>query len=211
MSVEPIVVGVVLHEQGGTQRRVYFPRSGVLSVVTPLEDSGGIETATIGNEGMVGIQAFLGGGTTANARVVGQVPGTMIVVGADAFRAHANGDGKLRTIMLAYTQALFTQISQAVACNAAHEIQHRTAKWLLETHDRAGGSDTFILTQEFLAQMLGVTRPSVSVAARTLQQAGLIQYRRGEITVIDRAALEEAACECYAVVRREYERLLGPA
>jgi CRP-like cAMP-binding protein len=133
----------------------------------------------------------------------------MLVMDVDTFRGEVSGDGKLSTVMLAYSQALFVQISQAVACNAAHEIQQRAAKWLLQTHDRVVG-DTFDLTQEFLADMLGVTRPSVSVAARTLQVAGLIRYRRGGLTILDRRGLEEASCECYEAVRREYDRLIGP-
>lgn len=207
----PIRPHDVMIEPGRAMRQVYFPLSGVISLMTPLLDGAAIETATIGNEGMVGVHAFLGGGALGNAQAIGQVPGEMLVMNVDTFRAEADGDGKLRSLMLAYTQALFAQISQAVACNGTHEIQQRTAKWLLETHDRAGGADSYELTQEFLADMLGVTRPSVSVAARTLQSAGLITYRRGEITVLDREALEEASCECYMVVRQEYERLISPS
>lgn len=190
-------------------RHVYFPIYGVISLMTPLVDGAPIETATVGNEGMVGVHAFPRGGPLGNTQAIGQVPGEMLTLGADAFRAEVEGGGKLRSLMLAYTQALFAQISQAVACNASHDIQQRTAKWLLETHDRAGGGDTFELTQEFLADMLGVTRPSVSVSARALQQAGLIRYRRGEITILDRKALEASSCECYEAVRKERERLLG--
>jgi CRP-like cAMP-binding protein len=205
----PIRPKEMLQEPGRAMRQVYFPLSGVVSLMIPLVEGMAIETATIGNEGMVGVHAFLGGGPLGNGQAMSQVSGQMLAMNVDTFRAEANGDGKLRSVMLAYTQALFAQISQAVACNGVHEIQQRTAKWLLETHDRAGGSDTFDLTQEFLADMLGVTRPSVSVAAHTLQMAGLIRYRRGQITVLDREALEESACECYASVRKEYERLLG--
>ncbi len=158
---------------------------------------------------MVGVHAFLGGGPLGNAQAMSQVSGEMLSMNVDTFRAVVDGEAKskLRAVMLAYTQALFAQIAQAVACNGVHEIQQRTAKWLLETHDRATG-DEFQLTQEFLADMLGVTRPSVSVAANTLQAAGLITYRRGTITVLDRQGLEEASCECYATVRQEYERLM---
>jgi CRP-like cAMP-binding protein len=137
-----------------------------------------------------------------------QVPGEMLVMDVDHLRGEASGSGKLPAVLQAYTQALFAQISQAVACNASHEIQQRTAKWLLQTHDRAK-ADSFQLTQEFLADMLGVTRPSVTVAARTLQSAGLITYRRGGITVLDRAGLEDSSCECYEATRQEYERLIG--
>jgi len=123
-------------------------------------------------------------------------------------QAEVDGGGKLRQVMFAYAQALFVQISQGVACNSSHSIQERCARWLLETHDRAG-SDSFELTQEFLSDMLGVRRPSVTVAARTLQEAGIIHYERGRITVIDRPALEDASCECYGVISREYERLVA--
>jgi CRP-like cAMP-binding protein len=209
MKRVPIRPHDVMIEPGRAMRHVYFPIYGVISLMTPLVDGAPIETATVGNEGMVGVHAFLGGGPLGTTQAIGQVPGEMLTLGADAFRAEVEGGGKLRSLMLAYTQALFAQISQAVACNASHDIQQRTAKWLLETHDRAGGGDTFELTQEFLADMLGVTRPSVSVSARALQQAGLIRYRRGEITILDRKALEASSCECYEAVRKERERLLG--
>jgi CRP-like cAMP-binding protein len=197
----------MLQPPGRTIRDVYFPITGVISLMTPLEDGTAIEMATVGNEGMVGVHAFLGGGVLGNSQAMSQVPGEMLSVRADTFRAFVESDGKMRDVMLAYTQALFAQIGQAVACNVAHEIQQRAAKWLLETHDRVDGDD-FQLTQEFLADMLGVTRPSVTVAAGILQTAGLITYRRGRVIIIDRPRLEEASCECYAMVRGEYERLL---
>jgi CRP-like cAMP-binding protein len=200
----------VLQAAGQPMRKVHFPMWGVISLMTPLADGTAIETATIGNEGMVGVHAFLGGGVLNNAVAMSQVPGEMLSLGIDTFRAFVEGDGKMRDIMMAYTQALFVQIAQAVACNGVHEIQQRAAKWFLETHDRVEG-DEFLLTQEFLADMLGVTRPSVSVAAGTLQAAGLITYRRGQVIILDRPGLEEASCECYAVVRSEYEKLLSPA
>jgi CRP-like cAMP-binding protein len=199
----------MLQEVGHPMRKAFFPLTGVISLMTPLADGSAIETATVGNEGMVGVHAFLGGGALGNGLAMAQIAGEALVIDVDRFRAEVEEDGKLASLMRAYTQALFAQISQAVACNSAHEIQQRAAKWLLETHDRVPG-DTYELTQEFLADMLGVTRPSVTVAARTLQEAGLIRYRRGQITVLDRNGLEEASCECYATVRREYERLVGP-
>jgi CRP-like cAMP-binding protein len=186
----PIKPHDMLHRPGETMRNVYFPLWGVISLMTPLEDGSAVETATIGNEGMVGIHAFFGGGVLGNAQAMGQVPGETLQ-------------------MNAYSQALFAQISQGVACNGVHSIQDRCARWLLESHDRAG-SDQFMLTQEFLSDMLGVRRPSVTVAARTLQQAGVIEYERGRITVLDRRALEEASCECYRVITAEYRRLVTP-
>jgi CRP-like cAMP-binding protein len=189
---------------------VYFPLWGLISLMTPLKDGLAIETATIGNEGMVGVHSFLGGGATGNLQAMGQVPGEALKMGVDHFRIEMEGNAKLREVMLAYSQALLLQISQGVACNAVHSIPERCARWLLESHDRAG-SDQFLLTHEFLSDMLGVRRPSVTVAARTLQKAGVIDYQRGRISVLDRPGLEEASCECYQVIKDEYRRLLPPA
>jgi CRP-like cAMP-binding protein len=203
----PVNAHDMLHSAGEPMTDVYFPLSGVVSLMTPMEDGSAVETATIGYEGMVGIHAFLGGGILGNAQAMGQVSGQALRMNADHFRAEIDSDGKLRQVMLAYTQALFAQISQGVACNGVHSIQERCARWLLETHDRAG-SDQFTLTQEFLSDMLGVRRPSVTVAARTLQQAGVIRYERGRINVVDRRGLEDASCECYRMIQQEYRRLV---
>jgi CRP-like cAMP-binding protein len=133
-----------------------------------------------------------------------QGAGRGLYMSADAFRGEIAGDGKLRELLLGYTQALFAQISQSVACNGTHSIQERCARWLLGTHDRAG-ADQFVLTQEFLADMLAVRRPSVTVAAGMLQKAGLIEYRRGHITILDRPGLEASSCECYRAILDAYE------
>jgi CRP-like cAMP-binding protein len=209
MEQIPIEPHDMLHRPGEPMRNVYFPLRGVVSLMTPMEDGSFVETATVGYEGMVGIHAFLGGGLIGNAQAMGQVPGEALRMNADHFRAEVDGGGKLRQVMFAYCQALIAQISQGVACNGVHLIQERCARWLLESHDRAG-SDEFLLTHEFLSGMLGVRRPSVTVAARTLQNAGVIQYTRGRITVKDRQGLEEASCECYRVIRTEYQRLVAP-
>jgi CRP-like cAMP-binding protein len=203
----PITPGDIYQHPGEDLRHVYFPLWGVVSLMTPLEDGSAVETAVVGNEGMVGIHAVLGGGRLGNAQAMGQVPGETLRMDADHFRAEIEGEGKLRQVVFAYAQALFAQISQGVACNAAHSIQDRCARWLLDAHDRAG-SDQFMLTQEFLSYMLGVRRPSVTVAARTLQNAGVIHYQRGRITVVDRRGLEDASCECYRAVKEEYRRLV---
>jgi CRP-like cAMP-binding protein len=205
----PIRPHDMLYPPGQPMEHVYFPLWGVVSLMTPLENGSAVETAVVGNEGMVGVQAFLGGGTIRNAQAMGQIPGEALRMTADHFRAEIEAGGKLRQILFSYSQALFTQISQGVACNGVHAIQERCARWLLEAHDRAG-SDEFLLTQEFLSGMLGVRRPSVTVAARTLQTSGVIQYRRGRITVVDREGLEEASCECYHVIKDEYRRLVTP-
>jgi CRP-like cAMP-binding protein len=210
MQRMPLKPHDMLHPPGEQIRNVYFPLWGVISLMTPLGDGSAVETATVGNEGMVGIHAFLGGGAIRNSQAMGQVPGEALRMDADHFRAEVGGAGKLREVMLSYSQALIAQISQGVACNGVHSIQDRCARWLLETHDRAG-SDQFLLTQEFLSDMLGVRRPSVTVAARTLQKAGVIEYERGRITVRDRRGLEEASCECYQVIKDEYDRLLPSA
>jgi CRP-like cAMP-binding protein len=206
----PIKPHDMLYPPGEPMENVYFPLWGVISLMTPLEDGSAVETAVVGNEGMVGVQAFLGGGSIGNAQAMGQVLGEALRMNADHFRAEVDAGGKLRQIMFSYSQALFTQISQGVACNGVHSIQDRCARWLLEAHDRAG-SDEFVLTQEFLSDMLGVRRPSVTVAARTLQNAGVIRYRRGRITVVDREGLEEASCECYQAIKDEYRRLVSSA
>jgi CRP-like cAMP-binding protein len=210
-TIVPITPHELLHAPGGRIRHVYFPLRGVISLMTPLEDGEAIETATVGNEGMVGLHAWLAAGPLGNVQAMSQVAGEAFRMDADHFRAEVDGGGgKLRSVLLSYVEALFAQISQGVACHAAHPIQARCARWFLETHDRAG-SDQFVLTQEFLSDMLGVRRPSVTVAARTLQNAGMIRYRRGEITVLDRQALEEASCECYGAIKKEFKRLFATA
>lgn len=198
-----------LHEPGQPIQHVHFPLTAVISLVTVLRNGCTIEIASIGNEGMVGVHAALGAGPLVNSRAVVQIAGQTLFIDADRLRVEVDGDQRLRSLLLAYLQVLFAQVSQGVACNSLHAIEQRAAKWLLQTHDRVQG-DTFLLTQEFLSQMLGVTRPSVTITARTLQQAGLIRYRRGEITMLDRAGLEEAACECYQATRETYERLIPP-
>jgi CRP-like cAMP-binding protein len=207
MDRVPIRPRDMLQEPGEAMRSVYFPLWGVVSLMTPLQDGSAVETATVGNEGMVGVHALLGGGAIGNAQAMSQIPGEMLRMSADRFRARLDDNGKFRQVMFAYSQALFVQISQSVACNGVHSIQERCARWLLESHDRAG-SDEFLLTQEFLSDMLGVRRPSVTVAAQTLHQAGLIDYERGRITITDRRNLEQASCECYQVIKDEYQRLL---
>jgi CRP-like cAMP-binding protein len=186
---------------------VYFPLSGVISVHTRMREGVAVEIATIGREGMVGLEIFLGGEQTP-ASAFCQVAGRAARIGADAFRQVVRDSVPLTALLLRYTQATLTQVSQSVACNRLHSIEERCARWLLMTHDRVEGN-RFELTQEFLAEMLGVRRASVSIAASILQRAGFIRYSRGRIEVVDRAGLERAACECYGVVAREYDRLIG--
>jgi CRP-like cAMP-binding protein len=203
---------------------VYFPRTAVSSLLTPLADEKPVEAATVGREGFVGTPIVLGARATG-VEAIAQIPGTAARLDASRLaewlRAPGAGDGAgggapggvLFPLLLRYAQALQEQTAQSVACNRRHGIDERCARWLLMTHDRVGadqGVDTFPLTQEFLAFMLGVRRASVTVAAGMLQQAGLIKYSRGRIAVRDRAGLEAASCECYGVVRRKYAQLLGP-
>ena len=187
---------------------VFFLRSGVASLVSEPTRGETVEIATIGREGMVGIPVFLGD-TITPSRAFIQVPGEGYRLSTEAFRRTVEKHAAFRTILMRYTLALLGQVSQSTACNRVHEVQERCARWLLQTHDRVQG-DSFSLTQEFLAQMLGVHRPTVSVAAGMLQKAGLITYVRGIITVRDREGLEAASCECYRIIAAEYERLLGP-
>jgi CRP-like cAMP-binding protein len=172
-----------------------------------MEDGTVVELATVGNEGMVGLPVFLGGDTMPLKAFV-QIPGDAMRMKADVFKDSVNQGSPLHGLLQRYTQALFNQVAQSTACNRVHSIEERCCRWLLMTRDRVE-SDGFPLTQEFLSQMLGVRRPSVSVVAAILQKAGLIRYSRGRITILDREGLEAAACECYAIIKQEFDRLLG--
>lgn len=185
---------------------VYFPTTGVVSLLTLMEDGLAIEIAAVGREGMIGLPVFLEA-TSMPGSACTQVPGTAVRIPAERFREAVQRSGSLQRVLHRYTQALLNQIARSAACNRLHPIGERCARWLLMTHDRAG-SDQFPLTHEFLAQMLGVRRATVTVAAGMLQQAGLIRYRRGKITIADRLGLETASCECYEVIRKEFDRLL---
>lgn len=187
-------------------RHVYFPETTVVSLVSKLEDGGVVEVGTAGFEGMAGLPLFLGDHSSP-IRAFAQVPGAAMRMDAPTFARLAREAGVFHRLLLRYTQAFLTQVSQTAACNAAHLVPQRCARWLLMTHDRVNDS-TLTLTHEFLAFMLGVRRAGVTVAMRTLQEAGLIRYGRGWVEVVDRAGLEAASCECYAVVRAHTERLL---
>jgi CRP-like cAMP-binding protein len=188
---------------------IYFFASGVGSTLSRTEGGGIVEVATIGREGFSGLPVFLGPGTSPMETLL-QIPGSLLRMSSNDFRMHASEEQALSKVIHAYTQALLTQISQNAACNRMHTVDERCARWLLMTRDRVD-SDEFPLTQEFLAQMLGVRRASVSTSASAYQDAGTIRYTRGSITIIDRAALEHAACECYGIIKDEYDRVLGRA
>ncbi len=185
---------------------VYFPNSGIISLVNITEDGRTIEAAMVGNEGMAGIPVFLGADRMPG-QAISQVVGNALRMKADVFKYEVTPDTSLYNLLLRYTQALLNQISQSVACNCLHSVERRCCRWLLMCHDRVR-SDQFTLTQELLSQMLGVRRASVSEVAATLQKEGLIRYNRGKITIRDRLGLEATACECYRVVKEEFERLL---
>jgi CRP-like cAMP-binding protein len=187
---------------------VYFPVTGVASIVSTMENGAAAEVGTVGNEGMVGHPIILGD-TVGPSEVYVQVPGTAMRMQAGLFREALEGSGTMRIVMLHYVHALFNQIAQSAACNAFHSVEQRCCRWLLMTHDRVL-SDRFILTQEFLGMMLGVRRTSITLAAQLLKRRKLIDYTRGHVTVLDRHGLEMLSCECYAVSRREFDRLLGP-
>jgi CRP-like cAMP-binding protein len=186
---------------------VYFPEGGWVSMVADLVDGARAEIGLAGREGMVGVPLVLGIDTASNEAMV-QGPGTALRMEAGAFRQALDEAPALRALLLRYTEAMHIQVSQTAACNGHHGLEQRLARWLLLAHDRTAG-DELPLTQEFLALMLCVHRPSITVAARILQRANLIRYSAGNITVLDRSGLEAASCECYRAIKRQYRRLLG--
>jgi CRP-like cAMP-binding protein len=200
----PFAQGAVLQEQGEIIEQVYFPHSGMISLVAVMNDGEkSIETATVGREGTVGAMSGLGPRHAFNRAVV-QVAGTMARIPTSRLQAAVKASPVLRDVIVKYNEVLLAQIQQGSACNAFHEAEARLCRWLLQTRDRID-SDTIPLTQEFLSQMLGVRRTTVTLIARALQKRGLVRYRRGKIEIIDRGGLEQCACECYATVRRQIE------
>jgi CRP-like cAMP-binding protein len=201
-----LAAGHVLFNVGGPVTHVYFPHDSVVSLVTMTEEGDTVETATIGREGVVGFIAALGG-REALCRTLVQAPGAAARLPRARLRVAFDESPGFRQLLLCYTEALFAQVQQSVACNALHGVEARCCRWLLMAHDRTE-DEVLPLTQQFVAEMLGVQRSTVALVARTLQQAGLIRYRRGRIVVTDRAGLEAASCECYRIVRGHFERLL---
>ncbi|KST62380.1 Crp/Fnr family transcriptional regulator [Mastigocoleus testarum] len=200
-------IGKVLHPPGEPIKDVYFPIHGMISLISIMEDGSTTEIALVGNEGMIGMPIFWGGNYSNNCAVV-QLEGNGWKLNANIFKQKFLRSEALQKRLLLYTQALITQVSQNAACNRQHTIEERLCRWLLSVCDCIG-KDNFPLTQEFISQMLGIRRSSVTVAAGTLQKAGLIRYNRGNINIINVKDLEAAACECYCVVKQEYDRLLG--
>jgi len=199
-------VGHVLYESGSKLSHVYFPTTALVSLLYELEDGTSAETALVGNEGIVGIAVFMGGESRLGRAVV-LGAGHGFRLGAQALRDEFEQSGPLMELLLRYTQALITQIAQTAVCNRRHSLDQQLCRWLLLSLDRLPGDDV-VMTQQVIANMLGVRREGVTEAALELQKLGLIHYARGHIAVLDRAGLEERACECYAVVKNEYDRLL---
>jgi len=186
-------------------RHVYFPRDVVISLLVSMEDGSAVEGASVGNEGMVGLSVFLGNDAPTDEMVV-QIAGTAAQIPVESFRKALERSSAMRAVLLHYTQALMSHLARAAGCNRAHSVQERSARWLLMTNDRLG-RDSFRLTHESLAGLLGVRRASISEAAETLQRAGLVEYRAGWMTIVDRHGLEMAACEDYRLVRDAYARM----
>lgn len=208
-AIVSLEAGQSIFEPFAAVTDVYFPLTGVVSLLTVVPNGRSIEMAAVGREGLVGLAAFLGTGTAAQRAVV-QVPGFAARVAVEAFRAETARSRALVNAILRYTQTLLHHVAQSAACNTLHSIERRCARWLLLCHDRVGG-DTFPLTQEYLAQMLGARRPSVNIVAATFQERGLMRYSRGRVTIVDRAGLERVSCGCYRVIRDEYDRLFVAA
>ena len=198
-------LGAVLYESGGSLSHVYFPTTAIVSLLYVMEDGASAEIAVVGHEGLVGISLFMGGESTPSRAVV-QSAGEGFRMKAAAIK-NAFKQPPVLHLLLRYTQALITQMAQTAVCNRHHSLDQQLCRWLLLSLDRLQGTE-LVMTQELIANMLGVRREGVTEAALKLQKAGLIRYSRGRITVLDRPALESRSCECYAVVKKEYDRLL---
>ena len=207
LETVPIRLKQVLHKSGEPVRRVYFLNGGVASITTALADGTTVEAATVGDEGMLGVEAFLSANAIAPGETLIQVPDTDAeTMNVEDFRREIERQAAFRELIGRYTQVVIAQMMQSTACNALHHVQQRCARWLLMTHDRMHEQD-FALSHEFLAVMLGVQRPTVSVVAATLQHAGLIRYTHGRVTVTNRKGLEAASCECYPIIRAHFDSL----
>ena len=202
----PLPLGMAVYESGAKQRYVYFPTNSIVSLLYVLADGASAEIAVTGRDGLVGIALFMGGETTPSRAVV-QSAGQGYRLRADVLKQEFEKGGELQHLLLRYTQALITQMTQTAVCNRHHAVDQQLCRWLLLSLDRLP-SNELVMTQELIANMLGVRREGVTEAAGKLQNEGLISYSRGHITVLDRPRLETRVCECYTVVKREYDRLL---
>ena len=199
-------LGQVLYESGTTMSHVYFPTNAIVSLLYVMEDGASAEIAVVGHEGVVGVSIFMGGGSTPSRAVV-QSAGWGFRLRSAAVKDEFGRSGPVMHLLLRYTQALITQMSQTAVCNRHHSLDQQLCRWLLLSLDRLEGND-LVMTQELIANMLGVRREGVTEGALKLQKAGLISYARGHIKVLDRPGLEQRTCECYSVVKKEYDRLL---
>jgi len=206
LEAVPLELGQVLYESGATLAHVYFPTTAIVSLLYVMQDGASAEIAVVGFEGLVGVSLFMGGESTPSRAVV-QSAGSAYRLRSELMKDEFNRAGPVLHVLLRYTQALITQMAQTAVCNRHHSLDQQLCRWLLLSLDRLRGNE-LAMTQELIANMLGVRREGVTDAALKLQRAGLIRYSRGHITVLDRAGLEGATCECYAVVKREYDRLL---
>ena len=199
-------LGHVLYESGAQLRHVYFPSTSIVSLLYVMENGASAEIAVVGNDGVIGVALFMGGETMPNRAVV-QSAGEGYRLTGQMLKQEFNRSGELQNLLLRYTQALLTQMAQTAVCNRHHSLDQQLCRWLLLSLDRLPAND-LVMTQELIANMLGVRREGVTEAAGDLQRAGLIDYRRGHSTVLDRPGLEARACECYMVVKKEFDRLL---
>ncbi len=207
LKLVPLKLGEVLYESGGQLENVYFPTNSIVSLLYVMEDGASAEIAVVGNEGILGISLFMGGETTPSRAVV-QSEGVGYQLPADHLKSEFSRAGPMMHLLLRYTQALITQMSQTAVCNRHHSIDQQLCRWLLLSLDRLS-SDELTMTQELIANMLGVRREGVTEAAGKLRDAGIIEYSRGHIKVLSRPKLEQHVCECYAVVKKEFDRLLS--
>jgi CRP-like cAMP-binding protein len=207
LELAPMRLGEAIYESGGRLQHVYFPTTSIVSLLYVMEDGASAEIAIVGNEGVLGIALFMGGETTPSRAVV-QSAGYGYRLRAQLLKEEFNRAGPMMHLLLRYTQALITQMAQTAVCNRHHSVEQQLCRWLLLSLDRLSTQE-LTMTQELIANMLGVRREGVTEAAGKLQREGLIRYSRGRITVVDRPGLEKEVCECYAVVKKEFDRLLS--
>jgi len=206
LQVEALPLGMVLYESGDMLRHIYFPTDSIVSLLYVMEDGASAEIAVVGNDGAIGVALFMGGETTTNRAIV-QSAGSAYRLTGSRLKQEFERHGEMLHILLRYTQALITQMAQTAVCNRHHSVDQQLCRWLLLSLDRLA-SNQLVMTQELIANMLGVRREGVTEAAGKLQKLGVIDYRRERITVLDRPQLEQLSCECYAVVKKETDRLV---
>jgi CRP-like cAMP-binding protein len=208
LELEPMPLGKVLYESGDVLHHVHFPTDSIVSLLYVMENGSSAEISVVGNEGLIGTAVFMGGGGSTPSRAIVQSAGSAYRLTSQRLKDEFDHHGDMQRLMLSYTQALITQMSQTAVCNRHHSIDQQLCRWLLLSLDRLP-SNKLTMTQELIANMLGVRREGVTEAAGKLQKLGVIEYSRGHITVLDRPKLEELSCECYAVVKKETDRLLS--